>query len=469
MKLKRLLALVLMLLLAAGDVVLADDWYAKTKDKVTLYKSASSSSSTVATIESGQWLFVSGIKDGWAKVSYNGKTGFVSSSKVKKTAKAVYVKADSAGIYKSASTSSTKLSTAPYGAKLDAYYKTGDYTHVVYGKYEGFIKTSSIQLTKPEAKASVSSASASSAKSSSSTSTNSSSSKSSSSWGTAVNKTLYVKTGYANLYQSPSTSAGKNGFAPYGCKVTVTAVNGDWCKCTYGSISGYCKKTALTSDNPNNLNNTVYVKSKSVRIYKIPSTSGQYTTISTSTALKQTAKYDSTWSRVTYNSNVGFVKTSELTASKSSSSSSASSSSTSSPSSGKSVAADWFKSNIQSEFYKGRVATVTDVNSRISWKVKRKGGSNHADVEPLTAADTAAMKKACGSDFMTWHRRAIWVSLDGKKYAASMNCMAHGLCNITNNNFDGHFCIHFTNSRTHGTDKVDADHQNAIKRARSAG
>ena len=181
MKLKRLLALVLMLLLAAGDVVLADDWYAKTKDKVTLYKSASSSSSTVATIESGQWLFVSGIKDGWAKVSYNGKTGFVSSSKVKKTAKAVYVKADSAGIYKSASTSSTKLSTAPYGAKLDAYYKTGDYTHVVYGKYEGFIKTSSIQLTKPEAKASVSSASASSAKSSSSTSTNSSSSKSSSS------------------------------------------------------------------------------------------------------------------------------------------------------------------------------------------------------------------------------------------------------------------------------------------------
>ena len=144
-------------------------------------------------------------------------------------------------------------------------------------------------------------------------------------------------------------------------------------------------------------------------------------------------------------------------------------SSTATAASGKSVAADWFKSNIQSVFYKGRIATVTDVNTRISWKVKRKGGSNHADVEPLTAADTAAMKKACGSDFLTWHRRAIWVTLDGTKYAASMNCMAHGLCNITDNNFDGHFCIHFTNSKTHESNKVDADHQAAIRRALNAG
>ena len=449
MKLKRALALMLMLLLAFGDIVLAEDWYAKSTAKVTIYKSASTSAKEVTTLESGKYLFISEIKDGWAKVSYNGKTGYAPSGKVKKIVKAVFVKSDSAAIYKSADSSSKKLTTVSYGAQLDAYYNTGSYTKVVYGKSEGYIKTSAIQLTKPEAK-----------KSSSSSASKSSSGSSSE---TSVNKTMYVKSGYANLYKSASTSASKNGFAAYGCKVTVTAVTGDWCTCSYGSVSGYVQKSALTSNNPNNLSNTVYVKSSSVKIYKVPSTGGESAKVSTSTALKQTAKYDSTWSRVTYDGKVGFVKTSELTNKK------ASAGSTSSPASAKAVAADWFKSNIQSEFYKGRIATVTDVNTKISWKVKRKGGSNHADVEPLTASDTAAMKKACGSDFMTWHRRAIWVSLNGNKYAASMNCMAHGLCNIKDNNFDGHFCIHFTNSRTHGSDKVDSDHQSCIKRALNAG
>ena len=57
----------------------------------------------------------------------------------------------------------------------------------------------------------------------------------------------------------------------------------------------------------------------------------------------------------------------------------------------------------------------------------------------------------------------------GKKYAASMNCMNHGECNIKDNNFNGHFCIHFTNSRTHGSNKVDSDHQSAINTAYSRG
>ena len=159
---------------------------------------------------------------------------------------------------------------------------------------------------------------------------------------------------------------------------------------------------------------------------------------------------------------MGFVKKSEVSTKKLGSS-------TSSPASGKSVKVDWFKGNIQSVFDRNDIATVTDVYTGISWRVKRKGGYNHADVEPLTAADTAAMQRACGSDFLTWARRPIWVSIGGKKYAASMNCMNHGECNIKDNNFNGHFCIHFTNSRTHGSNKVDSDHQSAINTAYSRG
>ena len=103
----------------------------------------------------------------------------------------------------------------------------------------------------------------------------------------------------------------------------------------------------------------------------------------------------------------------------------------------------------------------------IAWRVKRSGGTNHADVQPLTAADTAAMKKACGGSW-SWNRRAIFVTINGVNYAASMNCMPHGSGSITDNDFNGHHCIHFTNSRTHGTNKVCSLHQAAIKKAAAA-
>ena len=49
-----------------------------------------------------------------------------------------------------------------------------------------------------------------------------------------------------------------------------------------------------------------------------------------------------------------------------------------------------------------------------------------------------------------------------------MNCMPHGSGSITDNNFNGHHCIHFTNSRTHGSNKVCSLHQAAIKKAAAA-
>ena len=46
-----------------------------------------------------------------------------------------------------------------------------------------------------------------------------------------------------------------------------------------------------------------------------------------------------------------------------------------------------------------------------------------------------------------------------------MNGMPHGTQTIKDNNFDGHFCIHFYGSKTHGTKKVDEMHQNCVAEA----
>jgi len=115
-------------------------------------------------------------------------------------------------------------------------------------------------------------------------------------------------------------------------------------------------------------------------------------------------------------------------------------------------------------FYVGKVATVTDVDTGIKYRVIRKGGSNHADCQPLTAQDTANMLRAYGGSW-SWTRHAIIVEVDGRRLAASQNGMPHGGQSIYNNNFPGHFCIHFLNSRTHGTNRVDEAHQAAARKA----
>jgi len=119
-------------------------------------------------------------------------------------------------------------------------------------------------------------------------------------------------------------------------------------------------------------------------------------------------------------------------------------------------------------FYKECIAKVTDVRTGISWREKRFGGWFHADSEPLTAEDTAKMKEAAGGAW-TWDRRAIWVTIDGVTYAASMNCMPHLSSTIDGNDFDGHHCIHFYKSKVHETSNQCPRHQAQVQFAYNQG
>ena len=126
---------------------------------------------------------------------------------------------------------------------------------------------------------------------------------------------------------------------------------------------------------------------------------------------------------------------------------------------------DWWTSDIQKIFAKGVTAIITDVATGISWKEKRFAGKNHADIQPCTKADTAKLKRVYGGGW-SWARRAVFVTINGVNYAASIHGMPHGGSNL-NNNFPGHHCCHFLNSRTHGTNKVDKNHQKMVQKAAS--
>ena len=120
-------------------------------------------------------------------------------------------------------------------------------------------------------------------------------------------------------------------------------------------------------------------------------------------------------------------------------------------------------SEVNRIFLKFDKARIRDLETGMSFMVQRRAGSNHADVQPLSAEDSAVMKTIYGGKW-SWKRRAIIVELKGYRIAASMNGMPHGAGAIQGNDFNGHFCLHFRDSKLH-TNKVNLAHQLMIWKA----
>ena len=118
---------------------------------------------------------------------------------------------------------------------------------------------------------------------------------------------------------------------------------------------------------------------------------------------------------------------------------------------------------------KGKNAKLTDLRTGKSLNIYIQSTGSHADVEPLTAADTTTLCSIYGvgaPSQITYERRPMLITVGNNiQFVCSIYGEQHGSDTISNNNFAGQFCLHFLNSKTHGTDRVDKDHQQAIKDA----
>lgn len=146
----------------------------------------------------------------------------------------------------------------------------------------------------------------------------------------------------------------------------------------------------------------------------------------------------------------------------------------------------WF-GVVEDIFDRGDTATIYDIATGMSFNIMRTYGYNHADCEPLTSQDTYIMKKIY-SGYFSWDRKSVIVYANGYAIAASMAGMPHAgrddkpanvyvynrsegygygtnLDMIKNNSMNGVFDLHFLNSKTHATNRVEPRHQEAIAEA----
>ena len=145
---------------------------------------------------------------------------------------------------------------------------------------------------------------------------------------------------------------------------------------------------------------------------------------------------------------------------------------------------DWYA--IKPQFKAGKTTlTIEDYKTGVQFKVQVSYAATvHADIETLTKQDSETVKRLWGG--YSWDRRPVLVHFNGEVYAASMNGLPHAgldsepegitvngrsagygkgynFDDIKGNGIDGHFCLHFAGSRTHGSNQIDDKHQANIR------
>ena len=433
-----------------------------------VYQLFSKTSTVLAELPVNFEVTVLAANGDWAQVQSGAKVGYMLLSDLSKTkvevqptptpvptatpvpeAVPAFVKSEGAKVYASPNASANVLATLSVNDQVGVRAVQDGWAQVVNASAVGYMLASDLSASKVE----------------------------------VVAVPAFIKSEGAKVYESPSTSASVLATLSINAEVSVTGANGDWCRVQNGSAVGYMlasdlsqtkievKDVALKYGDTGEAVKKVQSRLKELGFFA-GTIGGNYMALTQSAvaAFQAAAKLTATGVADAQTLDVLFSDSAPKNTSTSSGSGEQhvdnAGYSTATPAKGTAIEKDWWASDIQKIFARGVTATVTDVSTGIAWREIRSGGTNHADCQPVTAADSNSMKKAAGS--WSWTRRAIFVTINGVNYAASMNCMPHGSGSIKNNNFDGHHCIHFTNSRTHGGNRVCPLHQAAIKKALNA-
>ncbi|MBR4500717.1 MAG: SH3 domain-containing protein [Clostridia bacterium] len=343
-------------------------------------------------------------------------------------------------------------SQLPLGTKVTVTGQNGNYFSVIYGGMNGFIRKDCLSFARVTPKATKAPTAA------------------PTSYGY---KTAYISEVNVYFRKAASTSSDSYCQLALGTKVTVIGEAGRFYQVQCDGNTGFIMKNCLSFTQVTPKASPVtpapteyaprdgYISQESVYFRKEASqSSDSYTQLSRGTQVKVIGESGNFY-KVYYSGYTGYIRKDCLSFTQVTPQASV----TTPPPSSSYVTEDldWFGKG-KGLFGSGDSLQVKDCKTGYIWTCRVLYGSNHLDLEPMTAADTAVMTSAYGGN-ITYVRRPVLVKYNGHVYAGSIYGVPHGDQTIIDNNFDGQFCIHFTGSMTHGTDRVDADHQACVREA----
>jgi len=280
-----------------------------------------------------------------------------------------------------------------------------------------------------------------------------------------------------NIRRSASASAERLSTVKRGTRLTILETRGDWHKVRFGRITGYVAKQYVSVSGSSGSSRATIASLGSAPRRSKPGDKGSHVT-KLQEALTIAGFYNGrisgNYGELTTNAVKAFQRSRGLKADGIAGNATiralfgaSSGSSRGASSTPRTEKLDWNRTG-KDAIPKNAVFTIKDVRTGRTFRAVRWAGGNHIDAEPYRRSDTATMKRIFGGSW-SWERRPILIQYNGRVFAASMNGMPHSEHgNIRDNDFEGVFCIHFYKSTTHGTGRVDAQHQAAVNEAARA-
>jgi len=398
--------------------------------------------------------------DGWSAVVYNGKSGFIFNEFLSpQSAKTKYIAGNDINFRKNPYADAELIQTFAHGTQVLETRAADDFgwCQVFYNGKTGYVSSTFLSDTKPAPPSD----------------------------GASGGNKKYTNVGGNGVNFRSSPVVDPENFIevlPLGTRVTVTEVLSDgWSAVLYNGTSGYIKSEFLSDSAPKLERFTL----EKVRFRTGPSESADIMeTLPAGTAIMELGRLDEGWSLVSYNGKTGYIFNEFIGTKEAYNNNSKSSSSSSSPAREVSRSAanvtyneisasgielvDWQSVKSKGLFPIGVNATVHDVWTGIKYNIRSFSNGNHADVEPVTTQDTENMKKTYGGQW-SWDTRPVWVTINGRTYAASISGMPHGGGVISGNGMDGQVCLHFRGSLTHnGNRSHENEHQASVTAAWNA-
>ena len=286
----------------------------------------------------------------------------------------------------------------------------------------------------------------------------------------------YKTTARVNFRTGPSLDAAVIKTVELGASVEVVEYDADnWSKVVYNNTTGYMKSEYLVPAydvipvsavplaegiGDEDAAPEIYKTTTRVNLRTGPSTDDTLIkTLDMGTELKMLAYDADNWSKVVYNNTTGYIKSEYIVSASQYEEAIA-------LKAGDVELLEW--QAVKSILPLYRPLQITDVRTGAVYYVQSFSNGKHADVEPLTKADTATLLNTFGGKWQ-WTPRAVWVTFNGRTFAASINGMPHGGGTISGNGMNGQICLHFLGSKTHnGTTSHERDHQARVMEAFNA-
>ena len=286
---KRILCALLVLCMMIGcmpalDMARAETFTAYVVDSsMRVYKSPSTSAEYM-TVYYGSSYPCDAIQGDWARLQNGKYTGFCLISDITRqnpstTAVKMYITTNGVPVYANKSTGARVMMTL---SKNDCYTATcvtldGEWTRMINGSYVGFVQSKYLSLTPV---------------------------------GDETSYTVYIVANTLNAYSAMSESSTVLGVMTYGESFTCTGVSGEWARLQNGNQTAYCKVSGLSQENPNTLNQDVYINADNVPVYRKASASSDVMMyLSKNSCYRALARTpDGVWYRLQNGSYYGYVE-----------------------------------------------------------------------------------------------------------------------------------------------------------------